>query len=202
MVHQVDDHLRGLQPFDGARQVVGGGVRRIDPHADARRIDHQVGDTDVVDRANRCNAGEFAGGLGRCDGPVDHPDRVDAGATECIDHRPGGSAGPDDRDLQPADVDAVLRERGDESGAVGAGTDQVDAVPADRVDRAQCGGRGVEPVDRCGNVVLVRHRDRQPGDAEHAHGGDRVRAPAVGDVEGGVGPRIACRIEGRLVDHR
>ena len=91
----------------------------------------------------------------------------------------------------------ISAQRRHESGAVGARPDEDVAVPADRVDRLQRTCRRVEPIDRGGDVGLVRHRHRHATDAEHAHRLDRRRAVARCHVERGVRPVDARRRRSR-----
>ena len=71
-----------------------------------------------------------------------------------------------------------------------------------RVDRAQRGRRRRQLVDRRGDVLLVRHRHRQPADAERAHRVERGGGRAGRDVERDVRPVEPAGRERRVVQRR
>ncbi len=121
---------------------------------------------------------------------------------EFVDDRPGRSPGPDHRDVGTDDPHTLLGDRRHETRTIRTGAHQLVTVPADRVHGAECLGGRVEPVDRGSDVVLVRHRHRQPGEPEHSHRIDRLGATTGGHVEGNVGPVDAGSIERRSVNRR
>ena len=143
--------------------------------------------------------GQAACRLGALGGSIDDPDRCGAGAAEFVDHRASRSPGSDHRDIGTGDLHTVVSKRRHETRTIGTGAHEFVAVPADRVHRAERLGGRVEPVDRSRDVMLVRHRHRQPGEAEHSHRIDRLGCTTRGHVERDVGPVDAGSIERRLV---
>ena len=61
---------------------------------------------------------------------------------------------------------------------------------------------GIETVDGAGDLALVRHRHRQPGDAERADGVERAAVRRRHDLERDERPVRHRRVERRVVDHR
>ena len=122
-------------------------------------------------RSGQCGHGT---GAVRC--PVDHGHLGGAGsARACITARAAPPA-PITRQRLPGRVEAGgPRQRGHEALAVGVGAEQRPALVDDAVDRRSRRATSVQLVDQGRHVGLVRHGDRQPGDAEGAHAVERGR---------------------------
>ena len=115
----------------------------------------------------------------------------------------GGRSGTEHGDVHPANVDAVGVEGSDETLAVGVVADEpVVVLGDDRVDRVQRRGGRCQAVDARGDLLLVRRRDGEPGDAEHAHRRKGAVGAARRHVEGDVAPVDPGRVKGGLMDHR
>ncbi len=135
-------------------------------------------------------------------GAIDDGDVGGAGVVEGGDDAARGRSGAEHGDVHAAHVDAVGVEGADEALPVGAVADEAPVVADDGVDRAQGGGGGSEAVDRAGDLLLVRRRHREPGDAEQAHRRQRLVGASGRHVEGDVAPVQPGGVERSLVDDR
>ena len=200
VIDEVGNDLTAPQQSWIARHV---GVCCVDDrhaHADARGVDHDVGAGDVADDADRCCLRETCCLLGTVTGPVQHRDVGCASSAQRIDHRSGGTPGPDHRDLSSIDLDASCCQRRHETRAVGTRPDEFVTVPADGVHRVQGPRCRIETIDCTGDIFLERHRDRQASDPEKAH--RRQRRSCIGDVKRGIRPVDAGCVECGLVNCR
>ena len=200
VVDEVGDEVLGVQHRRVERQAVG-------TEPDGRGVDDQLGG--LSSAAASSPAGRAVSGARATTSailparPVEHDDRGGAGVVEGGDDAARRRPGTEHGDVHPADVDAVGVEGGDEALPVGAVADEPPVALGDhRVDRAQRRRRRRQPVDAGGNLLLVRRRHRQPGDAERAHRRQRFVGASGRHVEGDVAPVDAGGIEGRLMDDR
>ena len=177
VVHEVDDHLSGRnkQPGTADRRS-----RRpaSDPHADTGGVDHDVGTAMSPTSPTAATVGEArrasAASIGACDSPPRC--RVGARSSERVDHRAGRAPAPMTATRAPATSMPISASEATNPAPSVLDPISCVAVPADRVDRLQCARRGIEPIDGFGHRLLVRHRDRQPADAEHPHRVDGAAA--------------------------
>ena len=151
-------------------------TERVDAHADSRRVDHEVGTDDVVgDRRPRPTPGERRGRLPRrCGVRLTTAIVAGAGASERVDHRAGRAAGADHGDPSVRRRRRPPRRARPRTRRRRCSTRRADRRPNDRVDRLQRSERPGRAVDGVGHLPLVRHRHREPADAEHAHRVERA----------------------------
>ena len=209
-VDQVGRHLtrseqvRGDEP-DPRAAAVGGHAG----HPHRRGVDDQIGRHHGLghgsvrqrhDRARRTRqAGCLVGPFGR---PV-HDRHLGRPARRQGQHDgPRGATGTH-HDAAPAlrDEPRTAGQGRHEPLAVGVGPEQGTVPVDDAVDGAQPARHVAALVDQRGHVGLVRHGDRQPGDAGPAHRLERPGGLARGDLEREGAPRVGQpeRVEGGVV---
>ena len=186
---------------------VGGNRGAILLHADAGRVDEDVGVGDEGGQAVEAVSGDVASG-GRHDvvGQVECP-RL--GAVRDVDVQAGVSererggatcATGTDHDGRPGEVDTVVFEGPDDAGRVGVVAGRRIGPEVDRVDRAD-GGREVRRRDRANDVLLEGDGDVESPDAEGRGGVHGRRTLVRGRFEGDVASVEPERIVRGLV-HR